>query len=101
MIADDFFGAGCVLGEPNAYHANVDLGEVQGDMRINFKYQCFGADGFYIYRGESEDDLEVIDTIYDNTFSEMEQKEYLDQTGTPGTTYYYGVEAYSDRDNEK
>ena len=35
LIADDFFGAGAVLGEPNTDWRSVDLGAVTGGMSIN------------------------------------------------------------------
>ena len=35
LIADDFFGAGAVLGEPNTDWRSVDLGAVSGGMSIN------------------------------------------------------------------
>jgi 2-keto-4-pentenoate hydratase len=35
LIADDFFGAGCVLGEPVATWRDLDLGDLNGEMRIN------------------------------------------------------------------
>lgn len=37
LIADDFFGAGCVVGEPAADWQNLDLGALSGEMRINGK----------------------------------------------------------------
>jgi 2-keto-4-pentenoate hydratase len=35
LIADDFFGAGCVLGEPVAFDTSPDLGGLRGEMTIN------------------------------------------------------------------
>ena len=35
LIADDFFAAGCVLGEPVAAWRDLDLGGLPGEMRIN------------------------------------------------------------------
>ena len=35
LIADDFFGAGCVLGEPVADWRGLDLAGLKGEMRIN------------------------------------------------------------------
>ena len=35
VIADDFFGAGCVLGPPNEDVCSLDLKAVSGGMRIN------------------------------------------------------------------
>lgn len=34
-VADDFFGAGAVLGEPVSNWSNLDLPSLRGDMRIN------------------------------------------------------------------
>ena len=34
-VADDFFGAGIVLGKPNTQWRKLDLANVQGSMRIN------------------------------------------------------------------
>ncbi len=35
LIADDFFGAGCVLGAPNSDWQSLDLAAVKGRMQIN------------------------------------------------------------------
>lgn len=35
LIADDFFGAGCVLGEPVTAWQELDLGSLRGTMSIN------------------------------------------------------------------
>jgi 2-keto-4-pentenoate hydratase len=35
LIADDFFGAGCVLGEALRYQPHMDLAGVSGSMRVN------------------------------------------------------------------
>jgi 2-keto-4-pentenoate hydratase len=35
LIADDFFGAGCVLGEERRDWRRIDLGNVSGQMEIN------------------------------------------------------------------
>ena len=35
LIADDFFGAGCVLGDPVANWHNINLEALRGEMRIN------------------------------------------------------------------
>ncbi|HET6467945.1 MAG TPA: fumarylacetoacetate hydrolase family protein [Geminicoccaceae bacterium] len=35
LIADDFFNAGCVLGEPLPWRPDLDLGKIQGRMRLD------------------------------------------------------------------
>lgn len=35
LIADDFFGAGCVLGEPVRYQPHMDLAGISGRMAVN------------------------------------------------------------------
>lgn len=35
LIADDFFGSGCVLGDPVANWQDLDLASLHGEMRIN------------------------------------------------------------------
>ncbi len=35
LVADDFFGAGCVLGEPRAFDPSLDLATLAGDMTVN------------------------------------------------------------------
>ena len=35
LIADDFFGAGCVLGQPKTQWGNIDLKTLKGEMIIN------------------------------------------------------------------
>ena len=45
LIADDFFGAGCVLGEPVASWRHLDLGGLKGEMRVNGKVVGNGNTG--------------------------------------------------------
>lgn len=45
LIADDFFAAGCVLGEPVAAWHDLDLGGLPGEMRINGKLVGSGLSG--------------------------------------------------------
>ncbi|MDA0232782.1 MAG: fumarylacetoacetate hydrolase family protein [Chloroflexi bacterium] len=45
LIADDFFGAGCVLGEPVASWRELDLGHLEGEMRVNGKVAGTGSTG--------------------------------------------------------
>ena len=45
LIADDFFAAGCVLGEPVAAWRDLDLGGLAGEMRINGKPVGSGSSG--------------------------------------------------------
>ena len=45
LIADDFFGAGCVLGEPVASWRDLDLGALNGEMRVNGKVIGSGSSG--------------------------------------------------------
>ncbi len=45
LIADDFFAAGCVLGEPVATWRDLDLGGLAGKMRINGKPVGSGSSG--------------------------------------------------------
>jgi hypothetical protein len=80
----------------NPYKVKSTSMDDEGNMRIQFTYNCYGADGFYIFRGSSESNLMPIDTIYDNTYS-IDAKSYFDETGTPGVGYFYGVQAFSVR----
>ena len=43
LIADDFFGAGCVLGEPVAARRDLDLSGLKGEMRVNGKVVGSGS----------------------------------------------------------
>lgn len=43
LIADDFFGAGCVLGEPVADWRKLDIASLRGEMRINDRKVGEGA----------------------------------------------------------
>ncbi len=45
LIADDFFGAGCVLGEPVADWRDLDLTSLPGEMRINGEVVGRGSSG--------------------------------------------------------
>lgn len=45
LIADDFFGAGCVLGEPVGDWRDMDLASLKGEMRINGKVVGEGTTG--------------------------------------------------------
>ena len=45
LIADDFFAAGCVLGEPVAAWRDLDLSGLPGKMRINGKPVGSGSSG--------------------------------------------------------
>ncbi len=45
LIADDFFGAGCVLGEPVASWRELDLTSLAGRMRINGEVVGEGTSG--------------------------------------------------------
>ncbi len=45
LIADDFFGAGCVLGDPVADWQDLDLTGLKGEMRINGKVVGDGCSG--------------------------------------------------------
>tara|TARA_B100001013_G_scaffold342478_1_gene268508 strand:- start:398 stop:1192 length:795 start_codon:yes stop_codon:yes gene_type:complete len=48
LIADDFFGAGCVLGRPETKWRNMDLKNIKGEMKIN---------GSSVGQGKGEDIL--------------------------------------------
>ncbi|MDA0676783.1 MAG: fumarylacetoacetate hydrolase family protein [Chloroflexi bacterium] len=45
LIADDFFGAGCVLGDPVASWQELDLTNLRGEMRINGTVVGDGSSG--------------------------------------------------------
>ena len=82
----------------NPYHVKRTSINEEGRMLLQYSYQCYGANGFYILRGESENNLHIIDTIYDNSYS-TEHKDYYDEAGIPGVEYFYGVQAFSLRNN--
>ncbi|MFT6809358.1 MAG: hypothetical protein ACJA01_002595 [Saprospiraceae bacterium] len=69
---------------------------VEGDFRLQFKYPSDNISGFKIYRGPSEGDLHEIGMVSEYTHGDS-FNEYLDRTGVPGVSYFYAIEAFTER----
>jgi fibronectin type 3 domain-containing protein len=79
-----------LLGPPIILNLVTESQRVRVEWRSPIDTGDLPPDGFRVYRGTAEDELELIATIDAFTFN------HLDEDLTNGITYYYAVQAFND-----
>lgn len=86
------------------YDVSSAVDNSMGDVKINYRYQVDGADGYYVYKMRmtiNMGNIMVIDTVYDATFDAAVLKEYRDKDGVPNLATMYDIQAFSVRDGKE